>query len=304
MTAWRRRERRAQSGAAIVLAVLLMIGVVAYYYAGPKLGGAVSSPLPGAPAANESGSSTLTNLLKMFESFTSHLSLELPGLHVGEDNVTSNWAGYIAMAQGKSSASYVNGTWTTPSLTCTSTSRTGVLFWIGLGGVSPAPLEQIGTTAFCLNGQPTYDAWYEAVPTENHIVVLNETPSPGERVHAALTYSNSTDEFTYEITIGSQAPETFTQSYANVTAPMSAEWVVEAPFTPFGAITMANFGSVSFHASATVGGQTGGPAVFTKSLDAYLLRSTYLCNDHSGKAAPGRLLTSDSFTVTWESGNC
>ena len=302
MTAWTRRERRAGGGAAVVVVLLLLIGVVSYYFTGARLNSGIRSLIPDPPGG--AASSGLGGLASMIQDFTSQLALYLPGVHVGEDNVTSNWAGYVAMAE-RESATYVNGTWTVPTLTCTSTSRTGVLFWVGLGGISPLPLEQIGTTAFCLNGQAVYDSWYEAVPSENHIIILNQTNvSPGERVVASLNYSNSTNRFTYQIGVAGQAPETFSQTYANVTAPMSAEWVVEAPFTPFGAVPMANFGSVSFQGSATLGGQTGGPAVFTKSTSAYVLRSSYLCNDHSDKAIPGKLLDSGGFDVTWENGNC
>jgi hypothetical protein len=257
------------------------------------------------PPESFTDTTQLNSLVKIFENFTSHLSLTLPGTKQGDANATSNWAGYVAMADAGSTASYVNGTWTMPTLSCNASSNSGVFFWVGLGGVSGAPLEQIGTMGFCLGGQPTYGAWYEAVPTDDHIILLNNTaPSAGQEVSASVTYSSSTGQFTYQIGVSGQAPYTFSQSYANVGAPMSAEWVVEPPFMPVGPVTMANFGSVSFLAYATIGGQTGGPASFSQSSDAYLIRTSYLCGDQTAKALPAQNSGSSSFTVTWSGGDC
>ena len=79
---------------------------------------------------------------------------------VSAQSATSqNWAGYVA--SGKTFSS-VSGSWTTPTVTASSDSNQAYSAqWVGLGGAgNSSSLEQIGTSADDVNGQPDYYACY------------------------------------------------------------------------------------------------------------------------------------------------
>jgi hypothetical protein len=71
----------------------------------------------------------------------------------GPQQVSSNWAGYAAIAPGGSGLTFANvtGSWTVPKATCSSSRTDAVAFWVGLGGYSgtSTALEQLGTAAEC-----------------------------------------------------------------------------------------------------------------------------------------------------------
>jgi hypothetical protein len=285
----------------------LIIAIVAYSSTGGKLKASVSAFIARAPGGAATAALDVSILRGVVKNLTSHMSIPdlISDQPRGVINASSNWAGYVAMADTGKTASFVSANWTMPNITCASTPESGALFWVGLGGISDAPLQQIGTMAFCTDGQLNYSIWYQAVPTDPHLIVLNTTtaPSPGQQVSASVSYSSSTDQFTYSIAVGTQAPITFSQSYANVTAPASAEWVVEPPFSPIGPMVMANFGSINFSpGTATIGKLTGGTGVFGRSSDSYLIRTEYECADSIAKAAPGQIASSAMFPVAWHAG--
>jgi hypothetical protein len=74
---------------------------------------------------------------------------------------SSNWAGYAAHRSGVRFHS-VTGTWTVPTVDCSSQTRAWSANWIGLGGYSTSSnaLEQTGTEADCdAAGHASYSSW-------------------------------------------------------------------------------------------------------------------------------------------------
>ena len=69
-----------------------------------------------------------------------------------------NWSGYVALDQGFSS---VTGSWKVPAVTCPATPppirRSGSE---STGHENGPTVEQVGTESDCLDGVPTYHAWY------------------------------------------------------------------------------------------------------------------------------------------------
>src|SRR5690349_12425752 len=66
---------------------------------------------------------------------------------------SSNWAGYVVenSSSQKGAVSDVKGTWTVPTLSCSSTNSYSAA-WVGIDGFTDRTVEQIGTEQDCLNG--------------------------------------------------------------------------------------------------------------------------------------------------------
>ncbi len=308
MTRWAAgRNGAARAGAVIAILVLLLVGLAVYSTSGSRLVSSLRSsltlPSPEGISTSMVEISSLANVLKNLSSWSP--STVFPGSSsLGIANATSNWAGYVLVAGAGHPADFVAASWTLPQVSCAPTGTSGVLIWVGLGGLSGSSVQQIGTVAYCDGGQATYSAWYESYPTDKGLIILdNVNPAPGQQISASVAYSAATNGYTYTISAGSQPPYSFSESYANVKAPYSAEWIVEAPFAPDGPKQMSNFGTATFlQASATVGNRTDGIIGFTGGSDAYPIRSEYACRDLTTKASPGPLTGNSGFAVVWHQG--
>jgi hypothetical protein len=227
-------------------------------------------------------------------------------LTVSSLDQSSNWSGYADMASGFSA---VNGNWTVPTLSCTSTTSYSA-DWVGIDGANSSTVEQDGTEADCSGGVASYDAWYEMYGDNalNNGSEVELAPSsypvyPGDEMSASVSVANNA--WTLTISDSGSASEVHNWNYStNVTfsgaAQSSAEWVVERPeicYIFFGCslTTLANFGSVTFtNASATDNGTTGpisaGPYVGIE-----------MVNGSTPIAVPGSLQASGtSFIDTYE----
>ncbi len=173
---------------------------------------------------------------------------------------SQNWSGYVVKSSAGKSFSSVSGSWVQPSVS--SNSGDGyAAFWVGLGGASgqSQALEQVGTAAQTVNGQTSYYAWYELVPSSQ--VTLNLTIHPGDDMygHVAVSGSNVTITLSDQTT-GQSVTRTLQMSNPDTS---SAEWIAEAPAAQLSdgsmqILPLADFGSVTFsQASATAGGQSG-----------------------------------------------
>jgi hypothetical protein len=174
---------------------------------------------------------------------------------------STNWSGY-ADTGSTGSVTYVSGSWTVPSLTCSSSGTQYVAIWVGIDGYSSSTVEQTGIMGECSNGAASYFAWYEFYPNPS-VTISGFTVKGGDSITASVSYSGGV--FTTTITDGSEsysATGTVTNAARN-----SAEWIVERPALCIGAhctlTTLANFGSATFtSASATVGGTDGSISSF------------------------------------------
>lgn len=132
---------------------------------------------------------------------------ELEGRLVLSPVVTTstNWSGY-AISTPAGAVTAVSGSWTVPTVTGTSTGYAAS--WVGIDGFSSPTVEQIGTEADIINGQPTYYAWYEMYPSAS-VNLTNLTIKPGDVITASVSYLSG--KYTLTIADGSQK-DTITQS--------------------------------------------------------------------------------------------
>jgi hypothetical protein len=133
--------------------------------------------------------------------------------------------------------------------------------WVGIDGYQSSSVEQIGTESDIVNGRAEYSVWYEMYP-KGSVDIPSMSVSPGDSITASVQYVVSgtyKGEFQLTITDTSQKNDSFTtyQSYAQAQR-SSAEWIIEAPSSNSGVLSLANFGSVTFsNATATINGVTG-----------------------------------------------
>jgi len=244
--------------------------------------------------------------------YTSH-SISSPARIVKNYSATildsSNWAGY-AINAATGSVTQVKGSWTEPSVSCSSTTTTEyAVSWVGIDGLTSGTVEQTGTAAECFNGVASYFAWYEFYPAGS--VVITKVPvSPRNVISASVKYSSTTSKFTVmikDVTTG----KSFSHSASVVGAARnSAEWIVEAPAYCIGPgclYPLANFGTATFgkdttHVTgtdtATVSGSTKPISKFGSMVDELVMVNTVAAT----KAQPSALSTDGtSFSVAWVS---
>jgi hypothetical protein len=164
---------------------------------------------------------------------------------------SSHWSGYAAAGRSGTFTS-VTATWTQPAVSCSGVNSYAA-FWAGLDGYASRTVEQIGTEGDCVDGTPTYYAWFEMYPRLGYSIDALDV-TPGHSYTASVT---SPRFATYALrltdnTTGSSY--TTTQRFFGQNA--SAEVIVEAPSTFRSVLPLADFGSVTF-----TGAQANGTAL-------------------------------------------
>jgi hypothetical protein len=217
---------------------------------------------------------------------------------------SENWSGYAVTG---SSFTETMGSWTVPTVNCTTTPNTYASFWTGFDGFSSNSVEQTGTDSDCNGKVPLYYAWYEFYPQPSYLVPI--LVSPGNRMSAQVVYSNS--EFTITILNLTTGQSYSKSAKVNGAVRSSAEWIAEAPCCTNrgGILPLSDFGTVSLGADNT------GIAETNYAIDAALTKLTPIGGFGSNKqvitmvsttgaaeAVPSSL-TADgtSFTVAWKS---
>lgn len=218
---------------------------------------------------------------------------------------SSNWSGYADTGSGFSA---VSGSWTVPTVSCSSGSSYSA-HWIGIDGATSSTVEQDGTEADCSGGSASYDAWYEMYgdPAVNngYEVELSPTSYPVFPLDA-ISASVSVVGGTWTLAISDSGSGSHNHSWSFTTnvvfsgaAQSSAEWIVERPeiCNIFGCslATLANFGSVPFtNASATENGASG-------SISTWSNAAIEMVNGSTPIAVPGSLdTTGEIFTDTYK----
>jgi hypothetical protein len=162
---------------------------------------------------------------------------------------STNWSGYAATG-GSGAFSSVSASWKEPTATCSGGSAKYASFWVGLDGFASSSVEQTGTDSDCSGRTPRYYGWYEMFPA-NPVNFTNPV-SPGDSFTASVTFSG-TQTYTLvlkDITKG--WTQTITKNQSGL-ARSSAEVITEAPSSQSGVLPLANFGTVSYSASAANG---------------------------------------------------
>jgi hypothetical protein len=199
---------------------------------------------------------------------------------------TVNWAGY-ATAGAPGAFRQVSASWSQPSVTCATGENSHASFWVGLDGYNSRTVEQIGTDSDCVNGSPSYYAWYELYPKK--VVLVSPGVTAGQTINASVSVANGTFTLTLNGT-------SFTQ-VSRRAALSSAEVIVEAPSSnhgPSGTLSLAHFTPpISFSAAAVNAGK----------LSSVSPDEVVMATGTTVKAQPSPLGgDGQSFTVTWEHG--
>ena len=166
---------------------------------------------------------------------------------------STNWSGYAATSGTYTS---VSANWTEPTGRCSSGTQYSS-FWVGLDGYNSTTVEQTGTDVDCSGSSPQYYGWYEMYPA--FPVNYSNTVRPGDSMSASVTYLGS-NRFSLHLADNTQGwSHTVTKTLAGA-ARSSAEVIVEAPSSSTGVLPLANFGTVTYSASAANGSSLGGQA--------------------------------------------
>jgi hypothetical protein len=145
------------------------------------------------------------------------------------------WGGY-AVTGGPFTS--VSGSWTVPTLDCSTVRNSAASPWIGIDGWSNTTVEQIGFDQDCTNGVAGYFPWVEMYPAGS--VYFTETVHAGDHITASVSVSGSTWTLTEADTT-----QGWTKSYTMTGSDQlaSAEAILEdlgsriPPLAPFGSIT-------------------------------------------------------------------
>jgi hypothetical protein len=212
-----------------------------------------------------------------------------------KNGTSTNWSGYAIETNLVNPASNavgdVKGTWTVPTLICTSL-NTYSSAWVGIDGYSDNTVEQTGTEHDCVNGQPQFSAWYEMYPKMSKRV--NLTIRAGDTISAEVKYTTKNQ---FQLTLMNQTTGQLFVTVQKANAQrQSAEWVMEAPWSG-GVLPLTNFGTITFtNSQATINGHTG-----TVSDAAWQKDSINMVTSSGGAKATTSALSADgsSFSVTW-----
>jgi hypothetical protein len=214
---------------------------------------------------------------------------------------SENWSGYAVTG---SSFTQAKGSWTVPTVYCSSTPNSYSSFWVGLDGYSSTTVEQIGTDSDCNGKTPSYYAWYEFYPQGSYLI--NLTISPGNQISAQVSYSGN--EFTVTIT-----NETTGKSFSKTTTVpgakrSSAEWIAEAPCCTRGGgiLPLSEFGTVSFGGDYTgvSGSNDATDAATSGAIGGFSSAQEIVMATSKGaeEALPSAVSPDgSSFTVAWQS---
>ena len=159
------------------------------------------------------------------------------GARAASQDVSANWAGYVAVGPGStedtaSSAmtfTDVTGRWVLPKAACRTKTSSSLAIWVGLGGysVTSKQLEQVGTEIDCdAKGNASYRVWYELYPA-GPVSVLGLKIDPGDTIVSSIL----ADSTGLLLQVTDRTRHTRFTRHIDVASPdlHSAEWIVEAP---------------------------------------------------------------------------
>jgi len=208
-------------------------------------------------------------------------------------NYSYNWAGYAATSAA-GSVTQVSGTWVQPTVTCPKPAASYLSTWVGIDGYNNGDLVQTGTSAACIGGTVSYNAWWEVLPAPE-TVISSITVHAGDTITASVTYSSTTHKFTMSIADGASS---FSKTKkVSGTARDSVECIVERPSVGGSIASLAKFTSDKFSScTATIGGITGAIGTFA---NVYAID---MVNNHDTKiiGLTSALKSNTAFSVKWK----
>lgn len=156
-----------------------------------------------------------------------------------------HWSGY-AVAGNNGTLTSVTSNWVQPRINYAVPGDAAT--WVGLDGFANGTVEQIGTDALSINGQPYYTAWYEMYPFNS--VPINHPVGPGDNMTASVNYANGA--YTLYLRDLTQGWSYSTIQYGNY-ANASAEVVLEASVGPSGQYPITQYGYTDFYGNSVNG---------------------------------------------------
>ena len=240
----------------------------------------------------------LASLLLFFTSALPSFAQVQHGPRIILKNGTStNWSGYAALTDlvnpASNAVSDVKGTWTIPSVSCTGvTTSTYSSAWVGIDGYSNSSVEQTGTEHDCINGAPSYYAWYEMYPKPGYRV--NLAVNAGDSITGEVLYTGN-GKFVLTLTNNTTHKTFSTTQRSNKAQRQSAEWIVEAPWSG-GVLPLANFGTLNLTGSYASILSTNLVPLGSLVSDKIDMANT----DGTIKASTSAITGGTDFSVTWQ----
>jgi Peptidase A4 family len=206
-----------------------------------------------------------------------------------------NWSGYADSASAAGTFTAVSGSWVQPATFCTPEQRL-TAFWVGLDGYSNSTVEQLGTLAYCFEGQAYYYTWWEMFPGNS--VTVGSAVRPGDLISASVTRSGAS--YTLSLTDRNNPANSFStvQTCALTTClDQSAEWIAERPAFPIGITPLSIFTPwTPFNGSQTANGVKGTIASGPNATGILMLDATATYQLDSVSRLPAR---GTSFSARW-----
>jgi peptidase A4-like protein len=197
---------------------------------------------------------------------------------------STNWAGYVATSGPFTS---ISASWVQPVGICVPTKTTYSAFWVGLDGDGSKTVEQNGSEVDCIDGVPTYYAWYETYPA--NAVDYSDTVDPGDLFEGSVT-ATAAGAFTLTLTDETEGWTQVQQETLTTAKRASAEVIAEAPSDASGVLPLTDFGEVKFSKV-----QADGTRIGKSSPKKITMESATTV-----KAKPGALINWNSFAVNWK----
>jgi hypothetical protein len=174
---------------------------------------------------------------------------------------STNWSGYVAakdlQAPDRDSVKHVEGMWVAPDLDPLD-KRTYCSIWVGIDGYGSDTVEQLGTEHSWINGRQVNYAWFEMYP--DYAYEISKFPvNVGDVISASVTYLKNG---VFALAIKNHTKKVYTvipksRTTSKVAKRVSAEWVVEAPYSNK-VLPLSDFDSVKFRrCSAMINGVFG-----------------------------------------------
>ena len=216
----------------------------------------------------------------------------------GQSISSLSWAGYTLEKDSKPQFEVigVNATWMVPEVNVSAGDGYSSA-WIGIGGELDKTLIQVGTEQDAAQGQETYYAWYELLPSFA-VRLTSITVSPGDMMIASINLVNS-DTNLWSIQISDATTgQAFSQNVVYNSTRSSGEWIVERPTINNQISTLADFGNITFTGChVNVNNVTGPIAKFSFS-------KIQMTNSQNAELTSASALTAggSSFTVSYLAG--
>jgi peptidase A4-like protein len=225
---------------------------------------------------------------------------------------SSNWAGYVDVANAAGTITEISAEWAVPTVTCSEAS--GVAYavqWIGIDGYGTASVEQVGSLEFCSGpgATPAYDTWWEFFPANS--IQLYAATSPGAFISADIVY-NPAEEVNGISGVYTMNLFDVDNSVAfsvigggwdlgYTPADGTAECISEAPSSGVTIFKLAHYGQVTFGAcDTTIGTHATGIGNQGSTSTIYRVNQVQTHTDQTTGGLSSYFGVKSTFTITWK----